>query len=166
MRVCQLTQEDVIDFLEWRYPPPYDVYNLEVNDPTDTIAFFLLAETGYLAVRDSDDLLVGFCCLGFEGQVPGGDYALDALDVGIGMRPELTGQGLGAEFLGAVLAYAVETYAPTRLRATVAAFNRRSQRAFQKHGFHWESSFVSDTTARREFIIWIKELDDGNDPVS
>lgn len=163
MRVCQLTEEDVIDCLHWRYPPPYNVYNMEVDDPTDTIAYFLFAENCYFAVRDSENALVGFCCFGFEGQVPGGDYALEALDVGIGMRPALTGQGLGNEFLAVVLAYAAEEYVPKRLRATIAAFNRRSQRVFQKHGFHWETSFVSDTETRREYIIWIKELNDGNE---
>jgi RimJ/RimL family protein N-acetyltransferase len=164
MQICQLTEDDVLDFLAWRYPPPYHIYNLEVDDPTDTVAYFLMAENGYFAVHDDADALVGFCCYGFEGQVPGGDYTLDALDVGIGMRPSLTGKGLGYEYLAAVLDYAMESYQPLRLRATVAAFNRRSQRVFQKHGFLWDSSFVANNAARREFIIWTKEMDHGSEP--
>lgn len=155
-----LTEEDVRDFLNWRYTPPYHIYNLEVDDVDGTIAFFLMAENGYLAVRDEANRLAGFCCFGFEGQVPGGDYSLDALDVGIGMRPALTGLGLGDGFVAAVLDHAEATYAPSRLRATVAAFNRRSQRVFEKQGFHRQSSFVSTTSQPREYVILVKEATD------
>ena len=108
---------------------------------------------------DEEDALIGFCCFGFEGQVPGGDYSQDALDVGIGMRPELTGQGLGYDFVAAVLAYAEKTYRPAAAtRHRLPCFNRRSQRVFEKHGFRRQSQFLSTTARPREYVILVKEV--------
>lgn len=160
--IRQLTKDDVHAFLTWCYDAPYDLYNLNMDDVDSAIAFFLLADNGYLAVRDAHDALIGFCCFGVEGQVPGGDYSRDALDVGIGMKPESTGKGLGHGFVAAVLAYAETTYACDRLRATVAAFNRRSLRVFEKHGFRRQSSFVSDTSQPRDYVILVKERGNGS----
>ena len=53
------------------------------------------------------------CSFGIDAQVPGGDYSAQALDVGLGLRPDHTGQGLGVTFLGAILAFAQERYSPT-----------------------------------------------------
>ena len=92
----------------------------------DAITFFLAPKNGYLAVRDSEGALVGFCCFGFEGQVPGGDYSVDALDVGIGMRPELTGQGLGYDVCGRSVGLCRGDICPT----AAARDHRRFQPAF------------------------------------
>ncbi len=156
-----LTEQEVRDFLNWRYDAPYDIYNLETTDLAGAIAFFLDGDNGYFAVYDEGDTLIGFCCFGFEGQVPGGDYSLDALDVGVGMRPELTGQGLGYNFVAAVLAHAEEAFAPQRLRATIALFNQRSQRVFEKHGFRRQSQFTG-TARPRQYVILIKESNNGS----
>jgi ribosomal-protein-alanine N-acetyltransferase len=156
-----LTELEVRDFLNWRYDAPYDIYNLETTDLASTIAFFLDGDNGYFAVYEEDDTLFGFCCFGFEGRVSGGDYSLDALDVGIGMRPELTGQGLGYDFVGAVLAHAEEAFAPQRLRATIALFNQRSQRVFEKHGFQRQSLFTG-TARPRQYVILTKESSNGS----
>ena len=42
------------------------------------------------------------------------------------MRPDLTGQGLGAEFVRAGLRFAQDSYSPPAFRLTVATFNRRA----------------------------------------
>jgi RimJ/RimL family protein N-acetyltransferase len=51
------------------------------------------------------------------------------------MRPDLTGQGLGATFVSAVLRFARQEMARTEFRITVAAFNKRALRVWQKAGF-------------------------------
>ncbi|MDQ2672203.1 MAG: GNAT family N-acetyltransferase, partial [Actinomycetota bacterium] len=72
-------------------------------------------------------------CFGEDAQVASGKRfglyeAEPALDVGLGMRPDLTGRGLGEEFVYAGLRFARETYSPPAFRLTVAAFNRRAIR--------------------------------------
>ena len=133
----------------WRYDPPYDVYGIGEPDP-DTVRSLLLPENAYYAILQHGGL-IGFCCFGHEAQVPGGDYREDALDVGIGLRPDLTGQGLGGQILVAVLDVARQTFGAQPFRATIAAWNRRSIRTFEKlgfkqtHTFHTAGNPASDT---------------------
>lgn len=44
--------------------------------------------------------MIGFFCVGSPAQVPNDKYTYsqDFIDVGLGMKPELTGQGMGLYF--------------------------------------------------------------------
>src|SRR5687767_4609680 len=84
--------------VQWRYPPPYEIYSLS-HDPLGAALFLSSADQGYFQLRDAAGELVAFCCFGEEGRVPGGDYRLPALDLGIGVRPDLTGRGEGMRYL-------------------------------------------------------------------
>jgi RimJ/RimL family protein N-acetyltransferase len=97
-------------------------------------------------VDDCQDI-VGYCCFGVDAQVPGGDYDKgepDILDVGVGLRPDLTGKGHGFNFVSAILEFAEEMYQPEIFRITVAAFNQRSVKTFQKLGFKETGNFTRD----------------------
>jgi ribosomal-protein-alanine N-acetyltransferase len=61
------------------------------------------------------------------------------------MRPDLTGRGLGREFLTAGLDFARRRFAPTTFRLAVAAFNQRAIRLYEKVGFQAVATFVSPT---------------------
>ncbi len=129
-----MSPESASEASTWRYPPPYSIYNAS----PDTYAVFIEPRNRYHALHDADGVLVGFCCFGAEARVPGGRYPdrePEVLDVGIGMRPERTGRGQGPGFLGAVLDHASESLRPRRFRATIAEFNRRSARTFERLGF-------------------------------
>ncbi|MPZ96087.1 MAG: GNAT family N-acetyltransferase [Propionibacteriales bacterium] len=110
----------------WRYPGPWAIYDL--SGPLDP------AE-GYWAVVDDEDALVGFACFGVEARVPGLDERSGVLDVGVGMRPELTGHGRGREFSEAVLAHGRDHTSARRLRAVVQDWNARSIRLLDGLGF-------------------------------
>lgn len=127
----------------WCYPPPYDVYNML---PSDAGAL-LDPDNHYRAVLAGNEL-IGFCCFGRDARVPAGKsagwYGPDGVDVGLGLRPDLTGQGLGADFLATVLDAVRAEVAergvdgagpPARLRLTVAAFNARARRLYHRAGF-------------------------------
>ena len=63
------------------------------------------------------------------------DWQGDVVDVGIGLRPELTGRGLGESFLRAQLDYATSQWAPATFRLFVAAWNERAIRLYERLGF-------------------------------
>lgn len=144
----------------WRYPAPYAVYDGHA-DP-ETLAELLDPANPYYAVLAGPDRdLWGYFCFGPPARV-GGDrfaalYTPDALDVGLGLRPDLTGRGLGLDFLQTGLAFARERFAPARFRLTVAAFNRRALAVYERAGFRATRTFtVEDGAVHREFVVMLR----------
>ncbi|HET8626173.1 MAG TPA: GNAT family protein, partial [Thermomicrobiales bacterium] len=80
------------------------------------------------------------------------------LDVGLGMRPDLTGRGLGLAFVRAGLDFARARFAPRRFRLSVAAFNRRAIAVYERAGFRREGAIVVDgPDGGREFAIMSRD---------
>ncbi|NLW50865.1 MAG: GNAT family N-acetyltransferase, partial [Candidatus Brocadiaceae bacterium] len=75
----------------------------------------------------------------------------------LGIRPDLAGRGMGLAFLEAILAFAREQYGDVRFRATIADFNARSRRVFEKAGFRHEQAFVSAARPGLEFVVVVKD---------
>ena len=128
--------------LSWQYPLPYDLYNMSPDAAEEqTVRILLDAGNGYYAMLDEADAVVGFCCFGPDARVAGGDYGVWMLDIGLGLRPELTGCGLGLMMADAVLAFAAEAYGPCDLRVTIAEFNVRAQRVWMRSGCELSQRF-------------------------
>ncbi len=138
--------------LQWQYPPPYDIYNIPAQDAQEVLAVFLDPAFAYHQICDETGELIGFCTFGEDARVRGGDYSQEALDIGMGVRPNLTGKGLGADFVQAVLGFARKTYTPSALRVTIAQFNKRAQRVWKKAGFVETQRFVPPNR-RLSFLI-------------
>lgn len=141
----------------WQYPEPYAIYTLPSPPSEEEMAYYLDPAMAYHEILDESGALVGFCSFGEDGQVPGGDYRDDALDLGMGMRPDLTGQGLGKRFALAVVNFACSHYAPPQLRVTIAAFNTRAQRLWQGLGFQPTLHFASKVN-NSPFIIFTRAV--------
>lgn len=140
--------------LTWRYEPPYSFYNADPTDVEGALQVLLDPANAYHAAGDERGELVGFFCFGPDARVPGGDYGDDdALDIGLALRPDLTGQGLGLAFLLAGLDFARQTFAPPRFRLTVATFNRRAIRVYERAGFRPGRTFRREAGGREyEFL--------------
>ncbi len=136
------------DLVTWRYPPPYDCYDLTDSDPS----VFTDPANGFFAVVD-DDALIGFRSFGADGRVPGGSYDDSALDTGGGLRPDLTGRGLGRLAISTGLAFGREQFAPAAFRVTVAAFNTRALRVISALGFSDFEEFEATTDGRPYRIL-------------
>ncbi len=146
----------------WQYTGEYTLYNALLDPETADIdamsaEFFVNPHNAY-AAHDEAGILSGFCCFGVDAQVPGGDYISDALDIGLGLRPDLTGQGLGASFLSAILALAQQEFDSLHLRATIALFNTRCQRIFVKNGFQPTQHFMSRSEPPLAFVVMERRL--------
>jgi ribosomal-protein-alanine N-acetyltransferase len=153
--ISTLTQAEAEQITTWHYPPPYELYNIAPEEIEATIAYFLNPANRCFALRDRNGLLLGYGSLGEDAQVPGGDYAEEALDLGIGIHPDLTGQGQGKHFLAAWVAFA-QAQKPSikQLRVTIAAFNERAQRLVQSGGFREIQQF-SRPADGQEFKIFV-----------
>jgi RimJ/RimL family protein N-acetyltransferase len=126
----------------WRYPAPYDTY--DIGDDLAALAEMLDARSPWFVAYDAADPAgepVGYCCFGTAAEVGwSGEprlWTTDAstLSVGLGLRPNLTGQHLGLPFFEAVLAVAVDRFAPAAFRLYVLAFNQRAIRVYERAGF-------------------------------
>ena len=112
------TPDDVAAIDAYRYEPPYDFYDdhsRPVKNPE-----------GFCSARDDAGRLVGFFY--FERRGAGVFY-------GLGMRPDLTGRGLGLEFVSTGIAFARERFGPRRLVLDVAEFNARAIKVYERAGF-------------------------------
>ena len=93
----------------WRYPEPYDFYDGDAEPVLNPERFF--------EARDEHGDTIGFYY--FEPKPPDLDY-------GLGLRPDLTGQGRGLEFFLAGLAFAHERYRPERVLPPCRGVQRAS----------------------------------------
>jgi RimJ/RimL family protein N-acetyltransferase len=145
--------------VKWQYGPPYDLYNSDPSEQDSLVQFLVEPSNGYYAIRDDRRDLVAFCCFGRDAQVPGGDYRLAACDIGLGLRPDLTGRGLGAVFVRAVLDFAAQHLDPSRFRVTIAEFNRRAISVWRAVGFQPVDVFRRESDGM-QFIILTESADE------
>ncbi|QSR32138.1 GNAT family N-acetyltransferase [Nocardioides sp. S5] len=143
IRIAPLTRAHAEDIVTWRYAAPYGVYDMADAQPDDLLDPAL----GFHAVLAGDEL-IGFRSFGPDGRVPGWDYDDSALDTGGGLRPSLTGQGLGRAAIAAGLDFGRARFAPAAFRVTVASFNARARRTVESLGFEVVGSFAARRDGR------------------
>ncbi|MBD7937496.1 GNAT family N-acetyltransferase [Cytobacillus sp. Sa5YUA1] len=133
-RMAQQEAEQIA--FTWLYDAPYDFYNME-EDEEDLAAFLDDKERGefVFSVKDGEEL-IGFLMIEHKG---------DTVDIGLGMRPDLTGQGKGVTFLKAAMSFLRKTYEPKQLTLSVATFNKRAIKLYKRMGFHTSHIYIQET---------------------
>ena len=148
MRIVPMTAAFAADMVSWRYPAPYDLYDMAGADP----GFFASPASGFFALAEGDEL-IGFRSFGPDGQVPGGSYDSSALDTGGGLRPDLAGKGLGRAAISTGLEFGRREFGPEAFRVTVASFNERALRVVRSLGFRAVGSFFAVADGRSFEIL-------------
>jgi RimJ/RimL family protein N-acetyltransferase len=131
VEIAPATEGELRAISAWRYDPPYAFYNGEpapVKNPER-----------YFAARGEDGALVGFFYYEPQG---------DVLDYGLGLRPDLTGRGLGLDFFRSGLEFGRELHRPALVRLHVAAFNKRAIKVYERAGFRETGGHI------RTFARW------------
>jgi ribosomal-protein-alanine N-acetyltransferase len=125
----QLGWRDAKEIAAWRYDGVYAFYDTErvlVLGAVLLGPLLRLVGLRFYAVDTAGDRCVGIFSFHKQGA---------ALTIGLGLRPALTGQGLGDAFLRAGLAFGAQKFEPSMFRLTVATFNRRAIRVYERAGF-------------------------------
>jgi [ribosomal protein S18]-alanine N-acetyltransferase len=154
-----ITPDDARAISRWRYAGRYSVYNGEPSSVDSLLEPRFL----YHSVYDERGELSGYFCFGEDARVSAGRrlgiYEREsALDVGLGMRPDLTGRGLGEEFVHAGLRFAKGAYSPPAFRLTVATFNQRAISVYERAGFERVETFGAPTReGGREWLLMRRE---------
>lgn len=137
-----MNYEQAKQISKWIYKGPYSIYSMVESDE----CINELLDEGYFSVLDTQNQIVGYFCFGDSAKVPVGNkygvYELkDTIDIGLGIMPDLCGQGIGYDFLKAGLDFAKNKFAVRKFRLTVAAFNERAIKVYAKLGFKEINSF-------------------------
>jgi len=135
--IACMTQGEAEEIAGWRYDPPYDFYDADADhrDLAELLDPIRRGDT-YFSAHDAAEELIGFFGFGRTGDVVG---------VGIGLRPDLTGHGLGRSFLEAGMVFARDQFAPRRFKLSVAEFNTRAITVYERAGFVRTRSFMHET---------------------
>ena len=119
----------------WRYPGAYALYDGKDLDAPTADVRPPGAVLEHLAAVDVEDRLVGFASLLVQGP---------EVEIAVGLRPDLTGRGLGLGFLLGVLSEVRRRHEDVMtFRLAVAAFNNRALSVYRRAGFR------PDGTVRR-----------------
>lgn len=141
-----MTQQEAEEIaVHWRYSGIYAFYDMDA-DPEDLAEFLNPEErkNTYFSVIHKGEVV------GFYSFTQTAD---DTIDIGLGMKPDLTGNGSGLEFLRAGMEFARTTYNPKKITLSVAAFNKRAIKVYEKVGFKETERFQQATNGRAyEFV--------------
>ena len=148
-RMDASTAREIAD--EWKYPPPYDFYDMTA-DPEDYQEFVTpsLWPEFFLQVRQNGEL-IGFLS---GGIVEGGSF----VEIGLGLRPDLTGRGLGRSFMRRNLDWIQQEYPGVEIRLSVASFNQRGIKVYESNGFHVVRHFTQATNGGEYDFVEMKHV--------
>jgi ribosomal-protein-alanine N-acetyltransferase len=132
-----MTDEQAHAVAAWEYDGIYAFYDwtADADDLAELLDPLQREQGQYHAVLD-DESLVGFYGFTVDGTT---------VEFGLGLRPDLTGRGLGSGFVNACLNYAMENEHPATFRLKVAAFNERAIRVYERAGFERVREFRQKT---------------------
>jgi len=138
---------------KWHYSGQYSFYDME-NDPEDfeEIITLRLRANKYYQILDDKDELVGYFCLERLSE--------EKVEVGLGLRPDLTGRGLGLNFVKEIETFIQNNFNYKLIILSVASFNKRAIKVYQRAGFKIESSKLQKSNdGVYEFINLSKTAD-------
>ena len=119
MTIKKMEQSEALEIADrWKYDGEYAFYDMTA-DPEDYEEIVTPEKRGnrYFSVFDGDEL-TGFFCAEQEGA---------DVEIGLGLRPDLTGRGRGGAFL--------ENYSFEKIELDVASFNQRAVKVYERAGF-------------------------------
>lgn len=127
--VGTLTDEEAREAAAWRYGGEYAVYNFpdwaECVSRGWSITDAAKRENAYFSVRYAGELLGFFHIMDRPGHV----------ELGVGMKPELCGQGHGRALMERALGTIRQTRGHTPVQLAVRTFNVRAVRCYEHAGF-------------------------------
>ncbi|MDF2925573.1 MAG: family N-acetyltransferase [Paenibacillaceae bacterium] len=129
------------DICTWTYEPPYDIYQwsswAQMEETAEEFGDREIRETQYVSVLDREGgLLIGYAQL-----FP----LLGVTRIGLGMRPELCGHGMGPAFVRFIAEEARRRQPKDEIDLEVLTWNVRALKAYTKAGFVVTDSYERPT---------------------
>ena len=133
-----MMQADAEAVAAWRYPGEYAFYDFTA-DPDDLALLLEPARRGdtFHSADGEDGRLAGFF------QV---EPSAEGVELGLGLRPDLCGHGLGEGFTRLGIDLVRELHGTARTTLAVAAFNARAITVYERCGFVTTGRHVRHTS--------------------
>ncbi|PFM66576.1 GNAT family N-acetyltransferase [Bacillus cereus] len=133
-----MTQKEAEEIAHnWHYEGEYSFYNMEADQ--EDLAEFLNGEmrrNHTFSVKENDTIIGFFSFCKINNRT---------VDMGLGMRPDITGNGLGLKFVNAGLDFSKEKYGCNYRTLSVATFNERAIKVYKRAGFEAVGTFIQKT---------------------
>jgi ribosomal-protein-alanine N-acetyltransferase len=148
-----MTEKFANDIANWHYNDLYSFYDMAADQ--DDLKIFMDSKNWQNTIRavlNENDELIGWASFYTEN---------DEFWLSLGLRPDLTGQGLGEEFVTQCVRYVISQYKLIKhvIKLDVALFNKRAIKVYQKVGFIETKKTVRNTpTGQVDFIEMEKRI--------
>lgn len=148
-KLRRVTNEDVEDFLTWKYGGIYSFFDNDFSQGKIDYVKSFPNDNNVFSVYSDKNELVGNCAI----------YLSDKVTFSVQLRPSLTSKGLGKEFLTSILNFIKERYNLKTIGLTVLKFNERAIRLYKSLDFKVTNEFIGKTVkGEMEFLAMEKEL--------
>lgn len=128
------TVSDIEDILTWKYEGEYSFYDNSIQkEKIDMIKSYICSDNAF-SIYNEQDKLVGNCSF---------YYIEEFFCVGLQMRPDITGKGFGTQFVESIINFGRQKYDLDYIDLTVAKFNKRAIRIYEKLGFKVVEEFIN-----------------------
>ncbi len=150
----------------WTYDGAYSIYDYanETEHMLDVTGW----GKGLFAVLNQDGELIGELSIEFfdenDEYIEYNDFDAETLHgkelwIGFGLKPELTGQGLGSGFVSACVEFAVKQYQyeGEYVRLGVADFNKRAIIVYERAGFQVFAHIEGEIAAKKFQVMHMRK---------
>lgn len=139
-----MTEEHAEEIIRWHYEGLYSFYDMKADE--DDIVDFLDSDNWgrvYFAVKEGQ-VLIGYFAYTFKNEI---------LWIGMGLKPRLTGCGMGLQFVKEGIEHGVKAfnYQGKCIKLAIAAMHKPAIHVFEQAGFRKYATFYEKTTGT-EFI--------------
>lgn len=147
----QMTQKEAEEIANnWKYSGMYSFYDMTA-DEEDYAEFIDPIKRGnsYFSCY-VDGFLIAYYSVNIIDE--------NNVEIGLGLKPEFTGNGNGLHFVHAVMAHVTSQYGDVNFMLSVASFNQRAIKVYKKAGFISKGVFTQNTNGGiYEFLRMAKE---------
>lgn len=134
---------------DWHYEKEYAFYDA-INDLEDYEELLSEDKENYYAVLNETNELVGYMCYEIDGQT---------VWLGLGMKPTLTGKGLGKTFVTSIIDFIIlQNLNITKIKLAVAKFNVRAYKVYLKCGFSQTKEYMQKTNGSEYPFIEMEKI--------
>lgn len=141
----RMTSVEAREVYGWRYEGAYSFYDMSRNPEDFEAMVDPEGRERFYSAFGSYGALAGFFSFIDEGD--------GELTVGLGLEPGLTGRGLGETFVRSGLEFGRDALGAGRFGLSVATFNRRAIKVYERIGFRFGETFMQSAAGAEQGFL-------------